>query len=215
MSDDDKDLLDELEGLGDAYESQPEAKAEAAEPVPEVQAPIPMKIPPGAIELNNPLQGEGDLNELLNFDDLDIALKTQAAQFAYFSQLAAHAMVQFNRAKQNLEQVEAEVSYKMRNNWDTDADGKLTEKALDAKVKMQSRVKNATECLNDAQYIHKICGSVVEAFHQREQMVIQTCKRAEIEIMTKGSYSGRFTNKEERDRAVKEALKNKSNSQAS
>lgn len=213
---DDKEFLAELDALSDAESSTQQAES-APQKAPEVQpvkAPAgpDLGVPLGAIELNNPLEGEGELNELLNFDDLDIALKTQAAQFAYFSQLAASAMMQYNRAKQNLEQVEAAVSYKLRNNWDADKNGKLTEKALDANVKLTTRFKNAQECVNQAQYIHKLTASVVEAFHQREQMVIQTCKRAEIEIMTKGSYNARFSSREDRDNAMKEALKSKSQS---
>jgi hypothetical protein len=163
----------------------------------------------GEIVIVNPLEGEGQLHEILDFDDLDLALKSQASLFAYYSEAAARAQMQHNRAKQNVEQVTAKMNHVVREKLANEG-GKVTEKAIETKVALTKAVQNAQHCLNDAQYIYKLCNSVVEAFHQREQMIIQTCKRAEMEMMMKGSYSGKHGTREDRDNMMRDALKTKS-----
>lgn len=214
MSKDVMNELDELESLtqDDVKEEggQQAPKKAKAEPVQEKQQPDDTALEDGEIPLVNPLEDEGNLNEILDFDDLDLALKGQASMFAYYSEAAARAQMQYNRAKQNVEQVEARMNYVVRQKM-TDAGEKITEKAIEAKVKLTKAYRNANESLNDAQYINKLCASVVEAFHQREQMLIQTCKRAELEMMTTGSYKSRL-GREGRDEAMTEVLKNKTQS---
>ena len=204
MSDSYLDDLDALEALENSVESVKETAPEKI--VKEVD-----KTPcyePGEIPIVNPIEGEGNTREILEFDDLDLALRSQPALFAFYAECAARSQKQYNRAKQNVEQTEARVAYKMRGSWDDKVDGKLTEKALEAKVKISKAVANANECLNDAQYIYRLCNSLVEAFNQREQMIIQSCKRQELELMTKGSFTGKLS-REGRDAAIKEAMKKK------
>lgn len=210
----DIDELDELEALASLAEDEPVAKPSQTfvtkTVVEEPDEDEEEELEDGEIVIVNPIGEGADLQDILSFDDIDIAVRGQAGLYAYYSECAARGQKQYNRSKQNLEQVEARVSHTLRGNWDATKNGKITEKALDARVRLSSAYRRAQECLNDALYIYKLSTSVAEAFHQREQMLIQTCKRAEIEIMTTGGLKSRFSSKEDRDDKVRDALKKRS-----
>lgn len=206
---DDLDMLDELEALTSDEPVQQPAIEE--QPVAEQPKEEPEELKDGEIVIANPLEGEGNIRDILAFDDLDIAVKEQAALFAYYSEAAARAHKQYSRAKQNLEHTEATVSHILRKSWDASELGKLTEKALEGRVRLSKAYQRAQDCLNDAQYIHKMCSNIVEAFHQREQMIIQTCKRAELEIKSvTGIRSTRNETRESRDERMREAMRKRS-----
>lgn len=164
----------------------------------------------GQIPLFNPLQGEGDFKDILSFDDLDNALMEQPALYAYYGEAAARAQRQYAKAKQNTEHVEARAAHILRSKWNVKIDGKMTEKALDTKIKMSTAYRNALECQNDAQFIQRMCTNVHEAFNQREQMIIQACKRAEVEMFSTGAYKGKFNDKKERNEHIRKSLKKSS-----
>jgi len=208
---DDLDLLDEIESL--TSDSQ-ETKPEPAKPVEAKKAPEPDKeLLDGEIVIVNPLEGEGNIQDILSFDNLDIAIKEQAGLYAYYGEAAARGQKQYNRAKQNLEKVEANVDRIIRQKWEVSTHGKMTEKAVDARVRMSKAYARAQECVNDARYIYSLCNSVSEAFNQREQMLIQSCKRAELEMGSMSGFKGRNVSREERDEGVKNALKKRSTAQ--
>ena len=212
---DDLEMLDELEALtSDEPKPEPEPKQKAEpepkpEPKPEPEPKQDAELKDGEMVIVNPLEGETNLRDILAFDDLDIAVKEQASLFAYYSEAAARAHKQYSRAKQNLEHVEATVAHVLRKSWDAGELGKLTEKALEGRVRLSKPYQRAQECLNDAQYIHKLCTNIVEAFHQREQMIIQTCKRAELEIKSVTGFRA-TADRETRDDRVREAMKKRS-----
>ena len=211
---DDLDMLDELEALtSDEPAQQQEPKPEPVqqkEPKPKPEtAQQEDELKDGEIVVVNPLEGETNLRDILAFDDLDIAVKEQAGLFAYYSEAAARAHKQYSRAKQNLEHIEATVAHVLRKSWDANELGKLTEKALEGRVRLSKPYQRAQDCLNDAQYIHKLCTNIVEAFHQREQMIIQTCKRAELEIKSVTGFRA-TADRETRDDRVREAMKKRS-----
>ncbi len=206
---DDLAVLDELEALtSDEPVEQKSEPVQQEEKTPE-PAQAADELEEGEIVIVNPLEGEGNMRDILAFDDLDIAVKEQASLFAYYSEAAARAHKQYSRAKQNLEHIEATVSHLLRKKWNVDELGKMTEKALEGRVRLSKPYRKAQDCLNDAQYIHKLCSNIVEAFHQREQMIIQTCKRAELEIKSVTGVRTSMT-REERDNHLREAMKKRS-----
>lgn len=192
--------IDDLEGLCEDAESakqQPEPVKPAA---PAKSSSNSLEF--GEIEIINPLESVGDTRSALEFSDLDTALKEQPGLFAFYSECAAQAMRQYNKAKHNVEFVAAKLNHTFRQEA-IDNKEKVTEKALESRVSTSQAYVLALECQNDAQYINKLCTSLVEAFSQREQMIIQSCKRAELEMFSKGS----FTSREDRNKALAEALK--------
>lgn len=205
----DQDLLNELEEmLTDEDVSSTTERATKKNETPskvETESGVSHEeLEPGEILIVNPIEKDGDLQQLLQFDDLDLALKEQAGLYTYYSAATARAQLQYNRAKQNVEQVEAKANYVIRQECAKTGE-KFTEKTIDSRVRMTRMYRNALACQNDAQYIHKLCLSLVEGFQQREQMIIQTCKREDVERTVSSSY----TSREVRDQRIKEALRTK------
>jgi len=146
-----------------------------------------VEVPKGAIALVNPIKSVEDVQEVVSFDDLDIALREQPSLYAYYATCTAKAQLQYNRAKQNVDFVEASVGNTLRKQLIASGE-KVTDASLLRRIKTTQNYVNAIECENDAQYIYKLCLSLLDALEQRQQMIIQTCKRYELEMTISGAY---------------------------
>jgi hypothetical protein len=196
-----KELVDELEELDNLLSDDSPLREKPVDPhnpvaplkedlKAQITKDLKPKLEKGQIPLVNFITDKGDASKELEFDDLDIALKEQSALYAYYAECTALAQKQLSQAKFNLEIVQARLDMQVRDHF-LDEGKKVTEKVIEGAVKQNASYKNAYECLTEAQYIYKSCAGIVDAFHQREQMIIQTCKRSEIEMMMKNGMKSR------------------------
>ena len=104
--------------------------------------------------------------------DLTSAMMEQAALFAHYGVLAAKASRQVDDIKMLLENVEAKVYRKVRD--EATAEGvKLTEAQVDKQVVTHEQVISFRKALNEAKQIEAIAKTAVEAFRHRRDMLVQ------------------------------------------
>lgn len=162
--------------LGDA-ELDALLAAAPADPTP-VATPTPTK--PIAV---TPTRKAGALNTFIDADKLQedlkftensisLAMTRQAALFAHYARLSADATYQSDRAKQQVELLEAQLNQKFRDSL-VAAGTKFTEKSIDAMVISDSSYQAAQERAHEARAIAKMVESATESFRHRKDMLIQ------------------------------------------
>lgn len=162
--------------LGDA-ELDALLAAAPADPTP-VATPAPTK-PIGV----TPTRKAGALNTFIDADKLQedlkftensisLAMTRQAALFAHYARLSADATYQSDRAKQQVELLEAQLNQKFRDSL-VAAGTKFTEKSIDAMVISDSSYQAAQERAHEARAIAKMVESATESFRHRKDMLIQ------------------------------------------
>lgn len=119
--------------------------------------------------------------------DLDAALSNQAGLFAWYSVAASKAHYQYERAKANAALITARQSGIIRERL-IHAGKKATEKSIETELVMSEAYQAAELTANKARQIHSHCRAIAEAMEQRQQMIIQQCKRVEQEINMTGTY---------------------------
>lgn len=106
-------------------------------------------------------------------NDLDTATMEQASLFAHYGTLAADASHQVDVVKLLLENTEAAV-YQLERTKSAEAGEKVTEVMLEKRVARHSRVISMKKALIEAKRVEAIGKTVLEAFRQRRDMLVQT-----------------------------------------
>lgn len=125
----------------------------------------------------------GSLKTFLDIDKLDsdlnftttnisIAMTRQAALFAHYSNLAAQATYQADRAKQQVKLVEAELDQTFRDSMTT-AGQKFTEKVIEAMITKDGSYQAAQTRAHEAKAIASMVESAADSFRHRKDMLIQ------------------------------------------
>lgn len=176
-----EDDMDEIESMLEDLE-----KADSVSTAPVVASVTPT--------LKNFLHGVDVSADLrIDTDDLDAGLSEQAGLYAWYSVAASKAHYQYERAKANAELISAQQSNVIREEAVV-AGKKLTAPAVEAALVLSSPYQAAQLTMNKARQIHNHCRSIAESMEQRQQMLIQSCKRAELEI----SMTGRVLSRDQR-----------------
>jgi len=104
--------------------------------------------------------------------DLTSAMMEQASLFAHYGILAAKASRQVDDVKMLLENVEAKVYRKVRD--EAASTGvKLTEAQVEKQVVTHEHVISFRKALNEAKQIEAVAKTAVEAFRHRRDMLVQ------------------------------------------
>lgn len=114
------------------------------------------------------------LNEDLSYslNNLSDAMVSQSSLFAHYGVLSARASKQVDDVKLLVENTEAAVYRKIRD--DLAAKGeKITEAQLEKLVARHERVVAAKKALNEAKQIEKVANLAVESFRHRRDMLVQ------------------------------------------
>jgi len=179
------DDIDEIEELMEELESIDSSKTGTA-PV--------VKSTPIAAGLKSFLTGVNVTEDLkVDNQDLDSMLSSQAGLYAWYSVIATKAQFQYERAKANAGLVEAQQGSAIRAKYISDGK-KASEKQIEAELVMSKAFQAAQSTMNKARQISGQCRAIAESMEQRQQMIIQACKRAELEI----HMTGVFKSKEDR-----------------
>lgn len=114
------------------------------------------------------------LQEDLSFstNNLSMAMTRQAALFAHYARLAAEATYQADRAKQQVELVEAELDQTIRDTLTT-AGTKFTEAMVKSMIIKDGSYQAAQSRAFEAKAIAKMVGTAAESFDHRKDMLIQ------------------------------------------
>ncbi|MEO9497648.1 MAG: hypothetical protein ABJG42_24455 [Vibrio splendidus] len=105
--------------------------------------------------------------------NLDDAMSQQAALYSYYASQAAKAQLQADRAKNQVEIVEAKLYRTVRN---ANAGKKITETAVLKEIMLDRRYIAAVKRYNEAKMIAALARESTEALKQRRDMLIQTSK---------------------------------------
>lgn len=128
--------------------------------------------------------------------DLTSAMMDQAALYAHYGVLAAKASRQVDDVKLLLENVEAKVYRRLRD--DAAASGaKLTEAQLEKSVALNDHVIAYRRALNESKQIEAIAKTAVEAFKHRRDMLIQQGLISREEMKGELSIAAKRQNEEE------------------
>jgi uncharacterized protein (DUF3084 family) len=102
---------------------------------------------------------------------LDDECIDQPNRYFLVSEALTMAISQRDAAKQELAEVEAEVDADIRSNWDTEADGRLTEKMVESQKALNKDVARTKEEL--AQLAIKVgkLNALKDSYHQRRYML--------------------------------------------
>lgn len=122
--------------------------------------------------------------------DLDSALLNQSSLNLYYGIQMSKAQHQVDSAKNRLEILTAQTSKELRDEY-ASVKEKVTEKRLETEVLTDKCVQKATEELNKAKLILNLAKVALDSMNQRHQMVIQSCKRAELELSMTGTFKGK------------------------
>jgi len=169
----------ESKALGDQEQELDEllAGVEAAPtPKPVVTAPV----KPVAV---TPTKKVGQLNTFIDADQLqrdlhfteatiNDGMTRQAALFAHYARLSADATFQADRAKQQVELLEATLNQRFRDSL-VASGTKFTEKSIDAMVIQDSSYQAAQERAHEAKAIASMVASAADSFRHRKDMLIQ------------------------------------------
>lgn len=114
------------------------------------------------------------LQKDLHFTELTIndGMTRQAALFAHYARLSADATYQSDRAKQQVDLLEAQLNQKYRDSM-VAAGTKFTEKSIDALVIQDSGYQTAQERAHEAKAIASMVASAADSFRHRKDMLIQ------------------------------------------
>lgn len=114
------------------------------------------------------------LQKDLHFTELTIndGMTRQAALFAHYARLSADATYQSDRAKQQVDLLEAQLNQKFRDSLVT-AGTKFTEKSIDSMVIQDSSYQAAQERAHEAKAIASMVASAADSFRHRKDMLIQ------------------------------------------
>lgn len=118
----------------------------------------------------------------INPADLTAAQMSQASLYAHYAGLAAKAQYQHDQLKTRLEKVEAILDGEYRQKFN-DEGKKITEKSIEAAVKMDERWEKLNSLVNQAKMIAGINKGNAEAFSQRKDMVMQMGAMARQEMI--------------------------------
>jgi hypothetical protein len=130
-----------------------------------------------------PTKKVGGLNTFIDADQLqkdlhfteatiNDGMTRQAALFAHYARLSADATYQSDRAKQQVELLEAQLNQKFRDSM-VMAGTKFTEKSIDAMVIQDSGYQAAQERAHEARAIASMVSSAADSFRHRKDMLIQ------------------------------------------
>jgi hypothetical protein len=114
------------------------------------------------------------LQDDLNFstNNISLAMTRQAALFAHYSNLSAQAAYQHDRAKQQVELLEANLDQKFRDSL-TMAGTKFTETSLKSLITKDSSYQAAVTRAHEARAIAKMVDTAADSFRHRKDMLIQ------------------------------------------
>ncbi|UIS24623.1 hypothetical protein S21ZY_061 [Pseudomonas phage ZY21] len=167
---DDEPTDEELEALLAAVpEVAPAPKAAVTSP----SKPVSVTPTKKAGGLNTFIDAD-QLQRDLHFTELTIndGMTRQAALFAHYARLSADATYQSDRAKQQVELLEATLNQRFRDSM-VAAGTKFTEKAIDAMVIQDSSYQAAQERAHEAKAIASMVASAADSFRHRKDMLIQ------------------------------------------
>lgn len=160
----------ELEALLAAVpEVAPAPKAAVTSP----SAPVAVTATRKAGALNTFIDPD-QLQRDLHFTEASIndGMTRQAALFAHYARLSADATYQSDRAKQQVDLLEAQLNQKYRDSM-VAAGTKFTEKSIDALVIQDSGYQAAQERAHEAKAIASMVASAADSFRHRKDMLIQ------------------------------------------
>lgn len=114
------------------------------------------------------------LQDDLNFstNNISLAMTRQAALFAHYSNLSAQAAYQHDRAKQQVELLEANLDQKFRDSLSM-AGTKFTETSLKSLITKDSSYQSAVTRAHEARAIAKMVDTAADSFRHRKDMLIQ------------------------------------------
>lgn len=114
------------------------------------------------------------LQDDLNFstNNISLAMTRQAALFAHYSNLSAQAAYQHDRAKQQVELLEANLDNKFRDSL-TMAGTKFTETSLKSLITKDSSYQAVVTRAHEARAIAKMVDTAADSFRHRKDMLIQ------------------------------------------
>lgn len=127
------------------------------------------------------------IKEDVSFDvaHLDEAMLEQPALLAYYGVLASKAQYQVDRNKQLMEIREAQIAAKIREEA-AESGQKLTEKALEQQLVVNSVVVKQRKALNESKEVYEAIRIAVEALKHKKDMIIQFGVRHRMELETQG-----------------------------
>ena len=159
----------ELDALLAAAEVAPAAKPVVTAPV----KPVAVTATKKAGALNTFIDAD-QLQRDLHFTEATIndGMTRQAALFAHYARLSADATYQSDRAKQQVDLLEAQLNQRFRDAM-VAAGTKFTEKSIDAMVIQDSSYQAAQERAHEAKAIASMVASAADSFRHRKDMLIQ------------------------------------------
>lgn len=175
-------LIEKPAEVSNASLGDPELDAllAAAEVAPVAKPVVTMPVKPVAV---TPTKKAGSLNTFIDADQLqrdlhfteasiNEGMTRQAALFAHYARLSADATYQSDRAKQQVDLLEAQLNQKFRDSLVT-AGTKFTEKSIDSMVIQDSGYQAAQERAHEAKAIASMVASAADSFRHRKDMLIQ------------------------------------------
>lgn len=138
--------------------------------------------------------------------DLTNAMMEQASLFAHYGVLAAKASRQVDDVKMLLENVEAKVYRKVRDEAATEG-VKLTEAQVEKQVVTHEQVIAFRKALNEAKQIEAIAKTAVEAFRHRRDMLVQQGLISREEMKGELSIAAKRAHEDELEALKTRALK--------
>lgn len=161
---------DELAALLATVEVEPAPKPTVSAPAKPV-AVTPVVKKAGAL---NTFIDADQLQRDLHFTEATIndGMTRQAALFAHYARLSADATYQSDRAKQQVDLLEAQLNQKFRDSM-VASGTKFTEKYIDSMVISDSSYQAAQERAHEAKAIASMVASAADSFRHRKDMLIQ------------------------------------------
>lgn len=138
--------------------------------------------------------------------DLTSAMMDQAALFAHYGVLAAKASRQVDDVKLLLENIEAKVYRKLRDEA-TGTGTKLTEAQLEKSVAINDHVISCRRALNEAKQVESIAKTATEAFRHRRDMLVQQGLISREEMKGELSIAAKRAHEDELDNLKNRYLK--------
>lgn len=159
----------ELDALLAGVEAAPTPKPVVTAPV----KPVAVTATKKAGALNTFIDAD-QLQRDLHFTEATIndGMTRQAALFAHYARLSADATYQSDRAKQQVDLLEAQLNQRFRDAMIA-AGTKFTEKSIDAMVIQDSSYQAAQERAHEAKAIASMVASAADSFRHRKDMLIQ------------------------------------------
>ncbi len=126
---------------------------------------------------------KGDLNTFIDPDrlqedlsfstnNISTAMTRQAAMFAHYSNLSAQAAYQHDRAKQQVELLQATLDQRFRDDL-TSSGTKFTEKVIESMIIKDASYQAAQTRSHEARAIAKMVDTAADSFRHRKDMLIQ------------------------------------------